>query len=263
MSIFAVDPNTFIDGDTDENGPIIPIVVSLTFPGMDKASLDLMQTTTEIAFEAVRKAGGKPKLIDSAAQHLTKNADVIENAGGVLFLGGGDVYGPLYGGPESPKNSYGVDRRADEYCISLIRDTIAQDLPLLAICRGSQLFNVAHGGTLIPDIEEYALHRGGPGEPLFLDEEVCFAPGSIVEKIYGKNKLVVRSGHHQAVDRVGDNLFTAAKAHDGIVEGTQHVSATWAIGIQWHPEDPHANVADRELLFESFIAQSKKRLMSK
>jgi putative glutamine amidotransferase len=205
----------------------------------------------------VREAGGRPRLVDSSAEQLTDASEVYDRAGGVLFLGGGDVDGEMYGltGPP-PRNSYGVDRRADEYCVALIREAVRQDLPTLAICRGSQLLNVAFGGTLVPDLEPWSLHRGGPGSPLFLDEEIVLEAGSHIADILGHTQLVVRSGHHQAVDRVADALWATARAHDGIVEATQHRTASWALGIQWHPEEPEADVADRTRIFGTLVERA-------
>lgn len=257
MEPLSVDPSTFVHGPEDPNGPVIPVVVSLTFPGMNEESLELMQSFTEVGFQAIREAGGRPVLVDSAAAEFPENSAVLENAAGVVFLGGGDVDGSLYGLPPEAENSYGVDRRADEYCIALMQDTLERDLPLLAICRGSQLFNVAHGGTLIPDIEDPKLHRGVGGEPMFLDEEILLEPESKVGRLYGEERLTVRSGHHQAVDRVGEGLVVTARAHDGIIEGTENPSARWAVGVQWHPEDPKANPADRSTLFTEFIDQAR------
>lgn len=254
----AVDPRTFVTGPERADGPRIAVVVSLTFPGMNADSLSLMQSFTEVAFAAVRAAGGRPRLIDSSAETLFAAADAFEQARGVLFLGGGDVDGALYGAEGTPPNSYGVDRRADDYCIELVREAAHAELPVLAICRGSQLLNVAFGGTLIPDIDAYRLHRGGPGLPVFLDEEVRLLRGSIVHDMYGRDLVTVRSGHHQAVDRVGDGLVATAHAHDGVVEGTQHREARWIVGMQWHPEEPRANTRDRRLVFDAFLAEARR-----
>ncbi|UOQ58044.1 gamma-glutamyl-gamma-aminobutyrate hydrolase family protein [Leucobacter allii] len=261
MSDLRVDPSPFLDTTgEDPAGPLIPMVVSLTFPGMDAGAHALQDSFTRIAFAAIRESGGRPRLVDSAAARLPEAAEALEDAAGVVLLGGGDVDGRCYGfaGPP-PANEYGVDRRADEFCIALIREALDRDLPTLAICRGSQLFNVACGGTLIPDIAEYALHRGGPGGPLFLDETVRLEPGSRIAGILGRTEAVVRNGHHQAVDRVGDELRATARALDGIVEGTEHRTASWAVGIQWHPEEPAADAGDRAAIFGALVERAAAR----
>lgn len=251
----AVDPAPFLTpGIEDPAGPVIPMVVSLTFPGMDRGAHDLQREFTRIAFDAVREAGGRPRLVDSAAARLAGADEVFDGAHGIVFLGGGDVDGACYGydGP-APANEYGVDRRADDYCIALIRESVHRDLPTLAICRGSQLLNVAFGGSLIPDIENWPMHRGD-GAPLFIDEEVRLEPGSEIARILGRTEVTVRNGHHQAVAEVGAALRATARAHDGIVEGTQHREASWVLGVQWHPEEPRADARDRARIFEALVA---------
>lgn len=254
---FRVDPDPLLRGAELSGGPIIPVVVSLTFPGMDAGTHELMSSFTQIAFDAVRQAGGRPRLVDSAAAELADTADIFADADGVLFLGGGDVDGELFGqGGLPPKNSYGIDRRADDFCIGLIRESVRRDLPTLAICRGSQLLNVAFGGTLVPDLEPWDLHRGGSGEPVFLDEAVVLEPDSIIASILGRTQVVVRSGHHQAVNQVPEELRVTARAHDGVVEGTQHREATWVVGLQWHPEEPAADPHDRALVFGALVERA-------
>ncbi|WP_336658737.1 gamma-glutamyl-gamma-aminobutyrate hydrolase family protein [Leucobacter sp. USHLN153] len=258
MSDYSVDPAQFIDMDGGpSSGPTIPMVVSLTFPGMDAGAHALQEGFTRIAFEAVRSAGGRPRLVDSAALELEEGAKVFEDANGIVFLGGGDVDGSCYGYTGAPPhNEYGVDLRADEYCIGLIREAVERDLPILAICRGSQLLNVAFGGTLIPDIKDFGLHRGGPGEPLFKDEEVLIEPDSEIARLLGETRLTVRNGHHQAVDRVAPALRATARAHDGVVEGTQHRTASWVVGVQWHPEEPVASTEHRATLFGELVRRA-------
>jgi putative glutamine amidotransferase len=128
---------------------------------------------------------------------------------------------------------------------------------MLCICRGSQLLNVALGGDLVPDIENYHPHRGGSGDPMFKDEPVILEPGSKTHEIFGRDRVAVRSGHHQAVNRVAEGLVVSARAEDGIVEGTELPSARWVVGVQWHPEDDDGSASDRRALFQAFVDQTK------
>lgn len=259
MSDLAVDPAPFLaTAGEHADGPLIPMVVSLTFPGMDCGAHDLQDSFTRIAFDAVRAAGGRPRLVDSADPARAEHAALLAEADGIVFLGGGDVAGACYGydGPP-PVNEYGVDQRADEFCLAAIRDSVARDLPTLAICRGSQLLSVAFGGTLIPDIKNWKLHRGQ--SPLFIDEEVLLEPGSEIARILGHTAVTVRNGHHQAVATVGPELRVSARAHDGIIEGTEHRFASWVVGVQWHPEEPAANPEDRARIFGEIVARARTR----
>lgn len=259
MTREAVDHTLFTsneDANLPENAPDIAVVVSLWFPGMGGESLELMTRFTTVAFDAIREAGGRPHLIDSSADEF-QDPSTITGYDGVLFLGGGDVDAALYGHTDEVPNTYGMDRRADDYCIDLLTRSVDADMRVLAICRGSQLLNVAYGGTLIPDIEEYEMHRGGPGKPTFLDEPVNLLPGSKVADIFQRDRIVVRSGHHQAVDAVAPVLKATAVADDGVVEGTEHPEKTWVVGVQWHPEDSHGSDDDRATMFNAFVEQCK------
>lgn len=259
MNDFALDPEQFVHGDADPNGPRIAIVVALDTPDTTQLGYDLGMSLTIRAFDAVRECGGRPHLVDSSAATLPAIASVCDGADAVLFLGGGDVDVTLYGWQgEPPRGYYGVDRRADDFCIALMHECVERDLPTLAFCRGSQLLNVAFGGTLIGDIAEWGIHRGPGGSELMLDEPVRLEPDSHLARILGKTEAVVRNGHHQAVDRVGDALRPTAFAADGIVEGTEHRTATWMLGMQWHPEEEHANLDDQLRIFEALIAQGRR-----
>lgn len=259
MSQARIDPGPFLEvGDEDPHGPLIPMVVSLGFPGMGRGAARIQEETTRLAFEAVRRAGGRPRLVDyTTGAELAEEREVLDDADGIVFLGGADVDPACYGYEgELPANLYGVDRRADDYCISLLRAAAARDLPTLAVCRGSQLMNVAFGGTLIPDIEHWELHKGS-GDPLFIDEEVLLEPDSKIAGVLGRTTAVVRNGHHQAVDRVGEELRATARAHDGIVEGTEHRTASWIVGVQWHPEEPGADLDDRARIFGALVERAR------
>lgn len=260
MSDLSVDPALLIHGDEDPAGPLIPVVVSLTFPGMNQQAHDLALDLAVTAFDEVRARGGRPRLVDSAAPVTAETRAAVAEADALLFLGGGDVDVRCYGyeGPE-PRGYYGVDRAADEFCIGLLREAAERDVPTLALCRGSQLLNVAFGGTLIPDIENWQIHRGPGGEELMIDEPVSLVPGSHIAEILGRDEAVVRNGHHQAVDQVASELRPAAFAADGVVEATEHRSASWMLGLQWHPEEGSAHPEDRRLIFEALVARGRAR----
>ena len=257
----TIDPTPFLDtSNEDPDGPLLQMVVSLGFPGMNDAASRTQSDTTSRAFVAIRKAGGRPRLVEyTTGQPLRPVVDVCEEADALVFLGGADVDPACYDyAHELPANLYGVDRRADDYCISLLQEGAERDLPTLAICRGSQVMNVAFGGTLIPDIEHWQIHRGS-GESPFIDEEVKLVEGSRIASVMGTTRLSVRNGHHQAVDQVGPALRAAAFAHDGIVESIEHTSASWIVGVQWHPEEVGANASDQELIFSAIVEQARRK----
>ena len=164
------------------------------------------------------------------------------------MLGGGDVDSELYGVPGPVPNEYGVDADADVFSMDVIRSAVEADLPVLAVCRGSQLLNLAFGGSLVPDLDPWHLHKGDHASGLFIDEHVTVQDGTRLAAILGKREWIVRSGHHQAVADVAPGLRLAAVADDGVVEGVEHPTA-WAVGVQWHPEDDDGHGHDRVLLW--------------
>ncbi len=256
QKVTVADVTPSVSSPLPVDAPTVAVVVSLNFPDMTDEVNELVIRFTRTACEALNEAGAHTVLVDSSASPLPPMA-LVTNADGVLFLGGGDVDPTLYGVTGAVNNMYGVDRAADDYCISLINQCVLNDATVLAVCRGSQLLNLALGGTLIPDIEPWALHRGGPGKPMFLDEPITVREGTRLRDILGRQRLNVRSGHHQAVRDVAPALRVAAVADDGIVEATEHRDASWIVGVQWHPEDSNGSATDRALLFRAFVNQVK------
>lgn len=169
-----------------------------------------------------------------------------ESAGGLLarldglvLTGGGDVDPRRYGLGDHP-TVYGVDPTRDASEIALVRAAQAAGLPVLAICRGAQIANVALGGTLIPDLDE----RGHPGHTrrgqasFETFQPVRIEPSSLLAKAVGVERLMVNSIHHQAVDTLADGLIpTAWSVEDEVVEALQWAGDDWLLlGVQWHPE---------------------------
>ena len=230
--------------------PHVAVLVSLNFPDLTESVAGLHRRFTRVALSALGELDASHQLLDTTDPSMVETA--VE-ADGLVVLGGGDIAASCYDGPVP--GSYGVDREADRVSMEVIRAYIDADRPVLGICRGSQLINVAYGGTIIGDITDYALHHGGPGEHLFVDEKIVVAPHTRLATILGEGPLVVRSGHHQAVERVADGLVVAARALDGIIEAVEHPSK-WVVGVQFHPEDDDGPLDGLHKLFASFLLAS-------
>lgn len=230
-------------------GPRVAVVVSLDVPGADDHVADLMRSLTRCALEQLETLGADWRLVDTSGA-LPAYAEVLD-VDAVLVLGGGDVDSELYGVPGPVPGEYGVDAEVDRWSLELVRAVVDTHVPLLAVCRGVQLLNVAFGGSLVPDLDPPGPHKGRPGA-LFVDEVVSVDAGTRLAGILGAGPRTVRAGHHQAVDRVAPGLRRAAVAVDGVVEAVEHPSA-WAVGVQWHPEEEHADPADRELLWGALV----------
>ena len=139
----------------------------------------------------------------------------------------------------------------------MLTDAFERDVPVLAICRGHQLFNVFAGGSLLQHIHEREPHRARRGEGDAIDSgwhNVTAEPGSLLHSVFGDRTLRVNSRHHQAVttDRVAEGLNVVAATPDGVVEALERPDRRWALSVQWHPEREEA--ADQRPLFEAFVA---------
>jgi putative glutamine amidotransferase len=188
---------------------------------------------------AVAEAGGLPVVLPPT---LTTEdwPQLVERLDGLLLTGGEDV-APCRYGQEPEAWLGGVDEERDASELGLVRATLEGGLPVLAICRGHQLLNVALRGTLYQDISAHfpeALdHAYVPGRPMEeIAHSVTLAPKSLLAHILGGEEFPVNSAHHQSVKRVGEGLRIVARAPDGIVEGVESLDHPFCVGVQWHPE---------------------------
>ncbi len=193
--------------------------------------------------DAVRDAGAEPVLI-SAADGIRS----LEGFAGLLLAGGSDVNPKVYGrAPEG--RTHPPDDARDGLELALVAEALARDLPVLAICRGMQLFNVAHrGGSLFQHIEGHEVRPADPSEPA---HTVIVQPRTALAAIVADTEIPVNSRHHQAVSEVGEKLVVAARAPDGVIEAVERSDKRFALAVQWHPEDQQRYVPHRRLL-ESF-----------
>jgi len=177
----------------------------------------------------------------------------IDEVDGVLFTGGPDIEPKLYGQAPEPETQRPNPPR-DQMELELLRGALERDLPVLAICRGLQLFNVYHGGTLIQHLAGDK-HRSLPplkdaSKPL---HEVQVAPDTKLAAILGEGQHAVNSRHHQAVAKTGTGLRISAKAtEDGIIEGLERPDKKFAVAVQWHPEDQVRTDETQLKLFRAF-----------
>lgn len=189
--------------------------------------------------KAILAAGGIPVLLPTAIP-LTEVPAIVDQYDGFHLTGGGDIDPALFG-EQSHDSVYGVKHERDRFELTLVRQAIAQDKPLLTVCRGTQVLNVACGGTLYVDIaSQIAGVQKHDWWPTYrrdkLVHDVSITPDSRLVQILGVNYVRTNSLHHQSVNRVADDLHSVAFAPDGVIEAVEHPDKHFVIGVQWHPE---------------------------
>lgn len=199
--------------------------------------------------DAIERAGGIPVVMPPTTRHDVIEA-AIDRCDGLVLLGGGDVSPGNYGQTERAQ-LFGVDASLDEYEIHAVKYAIARDIPILAICRGHQVLNVALGGTLIQHLETTQDHR----DTL---HEVQLVPHSLIARAMSTHSPLVHSFHHQAIDAVANDLEVVGTHQDGTIEAVQHRTAQWVVGVQWHPEDTADNDAANQGLFDELIRHTRR-----
>lgn len=241
------------DGTAMDTPPRIGVLVSLASLGLG-AEIDAMaQHLTDRATAAIEAAGGAPEVIDITAPTYDA-ATLTARFDGLLVLGGADVDPAMYGQERHP-TVYGTDSAADQYEIDAVRGALSVGTPLVGICRGMQVMNVAAGGTLIQDLGADT-HHHGVGTEIMVAETVQVQPASRLGGVLHRIDVPVRSGHHQAVDTVAPGFSVVSRAQDGVIEAIEHEHA-WAVGMQWHPEDPAGDARDLAAIAEAFVAQAR------
>jgi putative glutamine amidotransferase len=172
---------------------------------------------------------------------------------GLLLIGGPDVDPARYGQQAHPA-VYGIDRDRDAFEAALVRTAIDGEVPVLAICRGIQLLNVALGGTLdqhVPD-REGLLPHGDPQEDAPATHAVRLEPGSQLAKAMGREEVECSSHHHQGLARLGEGLAPVGWSGDGLIEGVE-MEDRWVLGVQWHPEITAASDPAQQGLFDALV----------
>jgi putative glutamine amidotransferase len=182
---------------------------------------------------AVERAGGRPLLVPPNEGAIEETLDILD---GVVFSGGGDLDPQTYGAEAHPETMQ-VNPARDQAELALLEAALARDMPVLAVCRGSQVLNVARGGDLVQHLPEEVGHdRHRHTEPMMADHDVTVNADSRLGSILGE-RAPVKSSHHQGFGRLGDGLREAAWAEDGTIEALEDPGHRFAVGVLWHPEE--------------------------
>ncbi len=209
-------------------------VIGVTLGDGDDPGIHAMR---EDYLRSVEQSGAVPVVLAPVAPEDV--SALLDRLDGILLSGGADVDPALYGQEPHPRLGR-VNRRRDEFELALLREALRRDVPILAICRGHQVLNVATGGTLVQDIPslvEGQVKHDGEGPRWRRAHRVEVTAPSRLREILGQDAVSVNSIHHQAVDRVGDDLIVSARCpEDGVVEGLERPESRFVVAVQWHPE---------------------------
>jgi putative glutamine amidotransferase len=183
----------------------------------------------------VSAAGGLPLLLPADDTSAADPDQLLDLLNGLVLSGGSDLDPASYGAEPAPETTgYRPDR--DRFELALARRALERELPVLGVCRGMQLLNVACGGTLEQQLADADVHLHTPGE--FSDHEVRIEPGSLAARAVGAERVSVRSHHHQGIAKLGEGLIATAWAEPGgTIEAIERPDRGWALGVLWHTEE--------------------------
>lgn len=214
--------------------PLVAVTTTIA-PGGSRGLPQVRLNASYLA--AIQGAGASPLLVSPAHDRASLRA-LIERADGLVLTGGDDIDPARYGAEPHPRS--GVPNQArDRMEFAVLHAALERGTPVLAVCRGMQLLNVALGGTLVQDLPS---ERPGP---LIHEQTAPIAhrwhaarveEGSALHEVFGASELFINSFHHQGVDRLAPGLRATVWAEDGLVEGVEATEHPWVYGVQWHPE---------------------------
>jgi putative glutamine amidotransferase len=208
-------------------------------------------STGRLYSQAIAHAGGVALQVPPVAQSVEEAIELVSRFDGVIIQGGGDIDPSLYGQKQISSKIYGISAEHDALELAIVRAAVNQNKPVLAICRGMQILNVALGGTLHQDLGEVL--EDGEAHWNTYHEIVLTADSRVARAMKTTSPKRAHSFHHQALDKVAQDLIVTGRAADNTVEVVEHKSAHWIVGVQWHPEDDAKTEPDQQNLFDGFI----------
>jgi putative glutamine amidotransferase len=234
--------------DRPEGRPLIGIT-SYSEPEVRWGAWNVPAALIPLSYiRAVEAAGGRALIVPPSEEAIEETLDVLD---GLVFSGGSDLDPELYGQDAHPETK-DVREGRDRGELALLVAALARDLPILAVCRGSQVLNVARGGDLVqhlPEVVGHEQHKHTPG--VFGDHEIDVRPGSKVGELLGE-RAPVKSHHHQGFGRIGDGLVESAWAEDGTLEAIEDPTQRFTVGVLWHPE-----AGEDAALFRALVEEAR------
>ena len=238
--------------------PLIALPVYAMPAGRVDGWADAAVAIQTIYVEAIQRAGAQEAMLGPRHLDRTEALAVLEYFDGIVLPGGGDVNPERYG-QAAAEQTYGVNALRDEFEFQLCAAAIELEIPILAICRGTQVLNVVRGGTLHQHIADDFPGHGKPGVEAGQNlHDVEVSPDSRVGRALGGAHAACSCHHHQSVDRLGDGLRVTARSSDGIVEAVELDGSAWVAAVQWHPEDTAADDPAQQGLFDALVTAARR-----
>lgn len=213
--------------------PVIAVSAQTSVTQSEHFGEQTLTSLYDLYVHAIADAGGMPVVI--ATGEPSDAADVLDRFDALVIPGGGDMDPATYGAVPATEHLYGIRPDADAFEIALVQAAAARRLPLLGICRGLQVVNVAFGGSLRQHLEDHP--KDLVGRAFAGHYRTSIRQGSRLERIVGGNEILVNSLHHQGIDRLGPAVGITATARDGVIEAIEAINPQWdMVAVQWHPE---------------------------
>jgi putative glutamine amidotransferase len=229
--------------------PVVGITTYVTPAAWGYWELEAALIPADYVF-AVERAGGRPLLVPPSSEGLDETLDSLD---ALIFSGGSDLDPETYGEQPHPE-TFGVHTARDAAELALLTRALERDMPVLGICRGIQVLNVARGGDLnqhLPDIVGDDRHKHDP-PGVFSDHDVKIEAGTKLADLFGGH-TGVKSHHHQGIRRVGEGLVESAHAEDGTIEAIEDPTKSFVLGVLWHPE-----AGEDMKLFEALVEEARR-----
>jgi putative glutamine amidotransferase len=243
-----------------ERRPLICVVASRRVNGQSTGSSGSFHAVGDAYLDAIWRAGGRPLLLTTHGPDDV--ARVLDLVDAVVLTGGSDVDPARYGAV-AHRATTGIDAMRDATELAVVEAVVAAGLPLLGICRGHQVINVAFGGTLVQHLGDHpsSVDHADPATSASVPHEITLDAAASVARWCGAERVVGASHHHQAVDRLGAGLTAVGWTKDGCVEAFERSEPAPAplVGLQWHPEVTAAADPVQQRVFDGFVETARRR----